>query len=546
MKLNKFDFGAEIISILTKGMYPDPKDALREYIQNGVDAKAKHMTVKIRQDSIVIEDDGVGMSWEEMRKAVRVGVSNKTPSKDVGFMGIGLYSSYHLCNQLLIFSHTEDHEVNQITIDFGGMKKIIEEQRLTRIRKEISGDEIMDLQSILESHITISEKGSLTVEDYPKRGTRIEISKLEPHFYTHLSNSALVATYLRNVVPLHFDKENFYYGELIENEIEEYCKKNNAEYESIMLTLQIEGETVKLFKPYLDFDFSGDIKLIEPKIFPIKLGKEFFGVAWGCLNPERKKLTNKSIRGFVLKKQGFSIGNRENLVKYFPKGNTFFDRYTGEIIIINPQLLPNASRNELEYSATRSKFYEALTNVASNFDVEANKFQEENKGEVSLAKNLDLFNQELAQFNESTTNSDVLIKSIVNLHKIEKEIESRIQRKGFSSETRQKAVELKNQVNELINLIKSKISPDKINNKKQPNRKLTIAKNIAEIGINQQTEFKNYDSLVTLLQDLEYNLDSELTELISIIDEMFVQRLATNRKEYYKLLIELRETVLNN
>ena len=47
MRFNKFDIGAEIIAILTRGMYPDPKDALREYIQNGVDAKANHKKEKI-------------------------------------------------------------------------------------------------------------------------------------------------------------------------------------------------------------------------------------------------------------------------------------------------------------------------------------------------------------------------------------------------------------------------------------------------------------------------------------------------------------------
>lgn len=31
MRFNKFDIGAEVIAILTRGMYPDPKDALREY-----------------------------------------------------------------------------------------------------------------------------------------------------------------------------------------------------------------------------------------------------------------------------------------------------------------------------------------------------------------------------------------------------------------------------------------------------------------------------------------------------------------------------------
>ncbi|MEK7396829.1 MAG: ATP-binding protein, partial [Candidatus Poribacteria bacterium] len=76
-KLKKSDFGGDIISILTKGMYADPKDALREYIQNGVDAGAKNISIKIRQNSIVIDDDGRGMDHEIMRKAIRLGISNK-------------------------------------------------------------------------------------------------------------------------------------------------------------------------------------------------------------------------------------------------------------------------------------------------------------------------------------------------------------------------------------------------------------------------------------------------------------------------------------
>jgi len=99
MKLSKFDIGAEVISIITKGMYPDPKDALREYIQNGVDAGGKNVQVKIRQESIVIKDDGKGMNHDVLRNAVRVGISDKNPTKNVGFMGIGIYSSFHLCEK---------------------------------------------------------------------------------------------------------------------------------------------------------------------------------------------------------------------------------------------------------------------------------------------------------------------------------------------------------------------------------------------------------------------------------------------------------------
>ena len=69
MKLTQHDIGGEIISILTKGMYADPKDALREYVQNGVDANAKTIDIKIRQNNIIIEDTGDGMDKTSMRKA---------------------------------------------------------------------------------------------------------------------------------------------------------------------------------------------------------------------------------------------------------------------------------------------------------------------------------------------------------------------------------------------------------------------------------------------------------------------------------------------
>jgi HSP90 family molecular chaperone len=52
MKISKFDIGAEVISILTRGMYPDPRDAVREYIQNAVDAGANKVNVKVRQNQL--------------------------------------------------------------------------------------------------------------------------------------------------------------------------------------------------------------------------------------------------------------------------------------------------------------------------------------------------------------------------------------------------------------------------------------------------------------------------------------------------------------
>lgn len=127
MRFNKFDIGAEIIAILTIGMYPDPKDALREYIQNGVDAKANHIDVKIYQNNIIVHDNGYGMDYHTLRKAARIGVSDKNPSKDVGFMGIGIYSAYHLCDKLTITSKKKGNTPNKLTINFAEMKSILSE-----------------------------------------------------------------------------------------------------------------------------------------------------------------------------------------------------------------------------------------------------------------------------------------------------------------------------------------------------------------------------------------------------------------------------------
>src|SRR3989344_8778519 len=121
--LKKTDIGAEIISILTKGIYLDTRDALREYIQNGVDARAKNISIKIRHDSIVVQDDGSGMTHDIMRRAVRLGVSDKNPSKNVGFMGIGIYSAFHLCSQLIIYSRASDEGPNKLSFDFQAMRR---------------------------------------------------------------------------------------------------------------------------------------------------------------------------------------------------------------------------------------------------------------------------------------------------------------------------------------------------------------------------------------------------------------------------------------
>ncbi|MDR2595014.1 MAG: ATP-binding protein [Fibromonadaceae bacterium] len=546
MKLSKFDIGAEVISIITKGIYPNPQDALREYIQNSVDAHAKKIQVKIRQESIVVKDDGKGMNHDILRNAIRIGVSDKNPAKNVGFMGIGIYSSFHLCEKLTIYSKGTENIPNKLEINFGNMKSILNTQKEKRLNNKIKTEELIDLQTLLENCISLTGNGALSNDEYPNQGTIIELTGIEPEFYTALSDFDTVANYLRNIVPLHFDDKNFKYSSKIETEIAKICNEKKQKFELINLSLQVNSKVEDLYRPYKDSDFSSEIEPQEPVFFPIENEETFFGVAWGCLNSVRKRLDTKNLRGFIIKKQGFSIGNREELVKYFPRKSTFFDRYSGEIIIINHKILPNASRNGIEYSPLRSSFYEALTEVAAKFDEKGKEYQEYNKGDEEFDNLFNSFNDVFGAYSEYEEDAEKLVGTIVTLKNMYDEINGRIKRRGFKKETEKLAKKLLESIKKFEITIQNRITTvnEKKKNKKPNIQKKDIAKKISNIKLNNSlSSIKNYENLYDLLIDIDVKIEDDFAHIIYLIDEMFIQKVAQSKAEYYQLLQQFKERV---
>ncbi len=545
MKLSRFDIGGEIISILTKGMYPDPRDAVREYIQNAIDAKANNVSIKVRNNTVTITDDGIGMNHDKLRKAVRVGISDKNPTKDVGFMGIGIYSAFHLCNKLEIYSRGSDSIPNKLTMDFGGMKSILREQKELRLKGQIETEKLLDLQALLETYITVTENGEFPSDQLPTIGTRLELLDLVPEFYSQLSDYEKIADYLQEVIPLKFDSKNFTYGSIIEEKIKDICTKRGVSFELINLTLQVNAISNTLYRPYRDVDFNAKIKPQEPYFQEIEKDGVFFGIVWGCLNNVRKVIETKKIAGFILKKQGFSIGKRENLIKYFPRGKTFFDRYIGEVIIVNSELLPNAARNDLEFTELRTIFYNTLTSVAEQFDDKAEEFQEWNKSEEEFAKikgRLMLLNGE---FNVSNNNTDFLLDLLV---KATKEKDAIKKRKIIRPENESEAKSILEQAESLLSLIQEKINAlveHKKANKKNSLASKEIARNLSEIEL-PDVVVTQYENIFELFSDIDIEIkDEKLVQIISIIDEIFISNTSNTRDEYYKALNNLKEEISN-
>lgn len=546
MKLTKFDIGAEVISILTKGMYPDPRDAVREYIQNAVDAKAKNVSVSVRQSSVVVEDDGTGMDYDTLRKALRIGISDKRPGKDVGFMGIGIYSAFHLCDTLTIYTRKEGKLPQMLQMNFAVMRSVLKNQRDKRLNNEIDGDQLIDLQTLLQTNIFLPEEKSLPEDEYPvSHGTRVEIVGLDPILDELINQFDTLSAYLRDVVPLHFDANNFDWGGEIESKIQTLCDEHNAHFELVDLKLNVNGRTEKLYRPYRNSIFHNS-KSQEPRYRELKKNGMLLGIAWGCLNSERKIISDENYRGFLLKKQGFTIGSRKSITHFFGS-NKFFDRYAGEVIVVHPDILPNAARNGLEYSPLKTWFDELMANnVAKYFNEEANQYQETSIAEELLLKLNSLLKVVITKFSPYEDNPDNLVALTTEINS---NIKSKFSRNGKVTRSEKKAEFQKllkdaegveKDIRDRLNFL---VSNRQQNLTKQSSKSIAVAQQLKEYTSSEVIE--KFESLVLLLASIGIDYSDIMKEVLSLLDEKFIQAKAQNKAQYYRLLSELKEDIEN-
>ncbi len=100
------EIGGELLNILSKGLYTNPLDAIREYVQNSIDAYANEVEIQVTGNSVYVLDYGMGMNREQLLQAREFGVSTKSIEQNVGFRGIGIYSGFDLYST----PQCQDHE----------------------------------------------------------------------------------------------------------------------------------------------------------------------------------------------------------------------------------------------------------------------------------------------------------------------------------------------------------------------------------------------------------------------------------------------------
>ncbi|MHB8208657.1 ATP-binding protein [Mucilaginibacter sp.] len=555
MKIDKFDIGAEVISILTRGMYPDPRDAVREYIQNAIDASSTNVDVKVRQGSVVIEDNGVGMDYKTLRKAIRVGISDKKPGKDIGFMGIGIYSSFHLCDTLLLFTKKEGLLPQYLKIDFVGMRTLLEEEKQKRLAGEMQSSDLKDLQTLLQEFVDIPEEGTVPLPEYPitGSGTRVELVGLNSVLDEQVNNFVDMANYLEDVVPLRFNKKKFHWAGSLESDLKAIVERNHEKFELIDLKLQVGSKSEQLYRPYTDDIFSND-KSFEPDLQEIKSGGHFLGVAWGCLNSSRDRIKlpkddirSRNLRGFIIKKHGFSIGTREGLSKYFGPSNTFYHRYTGEVIIVNKGILPNASRNDLETSELKKLFIlQMREKTAPHYIKMASRFQEQDVARDKVQKAIGQFMGILGAYNPYEDNYNNYVEQIGVLGDVINEIRAKVKKLSDSDKKEAELIIAKSEALKkeiMARLIPPRQQSSSTKSKPTVDNATQIAEDISSITLPQES--KSYESLTEMLKDLDLDINLDLKTILELIDDKFIKAFSTSKSQYYRYLNQLKEDFEN-
>lgn len=211
----KFEVDINVINHLGVGLYSSTPAALTELVANSWDADATRVdiTIDAAGKSIVIEDDGHGMSAENVaRKFLNVGYSRRKQSgnKDfsdsgarrvMGRKGIGKLSMFALADSVKVSSQADGSEIVAFKVDVPELRKSLMLQKAPEL-EEVVGEAFkaghgtrIELENVLtglkttEAYLRVKLARRFSVletEQFRVFLNKKEITKNDRDFYQHV------------------------------------------------------------------------------------------------------------------------------------------------------------------------------------------------------------------------------------------------------------------------------------------------------------------------------------------------------------------------
>jgi len=395
LPIDASDIGGALLALLSNGLYTNPLDCIREYVQNAVDAQARNVSIKITGNSVTIHDDGTGMDLRDLLRARQFGLSPKSLAEYVGFRGIGIYSGFDLCQRLRITSTKEaDPHVHVLTFEFAAMRAQLEQDK--NLPSDAPKTSLIEL---LSSHTRVSREQDGYGED--AHFTVVELQNINDIHIRELADRNKMRNYLLHNLPVDF-ADDFEYKQ----QINEHLALNVSGFHAVRITLLSDGLPDELVaKEAIE-------GLRAPEFGFITTGtpqQKQIAYYWACLSNRRGRVQPKSLsgkglptedsvsyEGFLYKVKGFTIGDRQKLRVMFQRKPQLYPWYTGEIYVLDPHVIPNAERDDFETNPAKRSLEIAVREKLKELETAAEKVQARDVADERITN----YQEDLARINE--------------------------------------------------------------------------------------------------------------------------------------------------
>lgn len=345
--------GVHLLDTITQGMYREPLDCIREYIQNAYDSIRAarrngclkedegevHVMVDRENETVLITDNGHGLAPDEaVTCLLDLGASDKAATQDrakenAGFRGIGRMAGITYCNAL------------QFSTSRGGNIKTVVRFDAKRLREWTRpGQPPRSIDEAVNENVEVEAKPN-------KEGKRYFEVRLEGVNHQGFLKHEELNRYLGQVAPVAFDPRRWKFGE----KILEIARKRNFQASLDCIAIKIVDPDGSILHDVRRFhkgtlDNGSKITGVEP----LPLGGESITTWWGWLavHPRLGQLTKGDdaiISGLRLRMHNIQIGDHQTYDHFFKGSDLRFNRWcVGEIHIVGHGIVPNARRDNFE------------------------------------------------------------------------------------------------------------------------------------------------------------------------------------------------------
>jgi hypothetical protein len=163
-------FGGFVLETLTIGLYGEARSAIREYLQNGLDAvmqatdanliapSAARIDIFLENDALVIRDNGIGLAKDRaVSTLTSIGASVKDYRYQAGFRGIGRLAGIAFCKQLVFITKAKGESVTT--------KVSFDAQQLRKDMSPANGGHL-SLEQLLNKNIKATQGATKNLDDH--------------------------------------------------------------------------------------------------------------------------------------------------------------------------------------------------------------------------------------------------------------------------------------------------------------------------------------------------------------------------------------------